>query len=220
MNKIDVNEWYSKKRNKKILISPEYHLILCEGEKTEPNYFKEIKNRKGQKYRGEKISVEIEHTKKGRLELLDLAQEKVKKSKIKYSHVWLVYDKDDFGKDDFDNTVFKITELNKNSDTEYHALWSNECIEVWFLLHFIDLKVDPTRKYYIKKLNENFKKNHIKGKYIKNDPQIYNKLEPFQDVAIKHAEKIIEENKEKAPSSISPATTVYEIIKKLGVYLK
>ncbi len=90
MNKIDVNEWYSKKRNKKILISPEYHLILCEGEKTEPNYFKEIKNRIGQKYRGEKISVEIEHTKKGRLELLDLAQEKVKKSKIKYSHVWFV----------------------------------------------------------------------------------------------------------------------------------
>ena len=164
------NNWYEKKRNKKILIAPENHLILCEGEKTEPNYFKEIKNRIDNKYKGEKIDIEIiEGTKRGRLSLLKLAEEEVRKSKKKYNHVWLVYDKDEFNKDEFDNTVYKIEALNKKGKVKYHALWSNQCIEVWFLLHFIDLKVDVSREEYIEKINENWKKHKIDEKYTKND---------------------------------------------------
>ena len=186
------NNWYEKKRNKKILIAPENHLILCEGEKTEPNYFKEIKNRIDNKYKGEKIDIEIiEGTKIGRLSLLKLAEEEVRKSKKKYNHVWLVYDKDEFNKDEFDNTVYKIEALNKKGKVKYHALWSNQCIEVWFLLHFIDLKVDVSREEYIEKINENWKKHKIDEKYAKNAKAIYNKLEKNQDTAIKRAKKII-----------------------------
>ena len=142
-----------------------------------------------------------------------------KKSSEKYQHIWLVYDKDDFNKDEFDNTVYKINDLNQNSETKYHALWSNQCIEVWFLLHFIDLKVDIKRQEYIKKINENFKKNGIDEDYKKNDTQIYNKLEKYQEEAIKRAKKIIMENKELPPSKIAPGSTVYEIIEMLKVYL-
>lgn len=212
------NEWYSKKRDKEILILPECHLILCEGEKTEPNYFQEIANRINSQYRKERITVE--GTKKGRLVLLDLAQDRVKKSKIEYNHVWLVYDKDDFNKDEFDNTVHKIEAINKKSKVKYHALWSNQCIEVWFLLHFIDLKVDVSREEYIDKINQNWKKNGIEGTYAKNDIDIYNKLEKYQEVAIKRAKNIIKENKGVAPSKIAPASMVYEIIEKLKAYIK
>lgn len=213
-------EWYSKKRNKRKLIAPERHLILCEGTKTEPNYFQEIKNRIDNKYRG-RININIIPTKKGRLNLLNQAIEMVKSSKANYDHIWLVYDKDDFNKDEFDNTVYKIEAMNeKNEDIKYHALWSNQCIEVWFLLHFIDLKVDVCRDEYIDKINESWKKCGICGSYTKNDIQIYNKLEKYQDIAVKRAKKIIDENKDKTPSHIAPASKIYEIIELLSPYLK
>ncbi len=210
-------EWYTKKRNKERLILPENHLILCEGKETEPNYFQEIANRINNRYRREKITVES--TKKGRLELLEFAQNRVKKVKNDYNHVWLVYDKDDFNKDEFDNTVYKIEALNKKSKIKYHALWSNQCIEAWFLLHFIDLKVDVSREDYINKINENWKKEGIEGTYAKNDKEIYNKLEKYQDIAIKRAKNIIEENEGKSPSKIAPGSRVYEIIEELKAYI-
>lgn len=212
-------EWYTKKRNKHILIAPEKHLILCEGTKTEPNYFEEIKKRIDNNY-NDKITINVIPSGKGRLALLEEAQEIVEKSKTNYNHVWLVYDKDDFDKDEFDNTVFKIQSINKKSETKYHALWSNQCVEVWFLLHFIDLKVDLSREEYITKLNQNFKKKGIADEYVKNDDLIYNKLEEYQDVAIKRAKKIIQESEEKAPSKIAPGSSVYELIEMLSVYLK
>ena len=41
----------------------------------------------------------------------------------------LVYDKDDFPYDDFDNTQFSA---EGRSDREIKAAWSNESIELWF----------------------------------------------------------------------------------------
>lgn len=216
-NKINNTEWYTKKRNKERLILPENHLILCEGEETEPNYFQEIANRINNRYRREKVTVES--AKKGRLDLLEFAQNRVKKAKIDYNHVWLVYDKDDFNKDEFDNTVYKIESLNRKSKIKYHALWSNQCIEVWFLLHFIDLKVDVSREDYIIKINENWKKEGIEGTYAKNDKEIYNKLEKYQSMAVKRAKNIIKESEGKSPSKIAPGSRVYEIIEMLKAYI-
>ena len=36
-------DWLKKRNDKKINIFPEYHLIVTEGIKTEPNYFEAIK---------------------------------------------------------------------------------------------------------------------------------------------------------------------------------
>ena len=38
-------DWLKKRNDKKINIFPEYHLIVTEGTKTEPNYFEAIKLR-------------------------------------------------------------------------------------------------------------------------------------------------------------------------------
>ncbi len=37
-------EWMSKRYERKKKIQPEYHLIITEGTKTEPNYFKSMKD--------------------------------------------------------------------------------------------------------------------------------------------------------------------------------
>ena len=219
--------WYIKKRNKQILMSPEQHLIVCQGEKTEPEYFNGIQMKINSKYKN-KISIEILSDNSSCMKMLNVAKNKVKKDKnnqIKYKHVWLVYDKDDFPSDEFDNIIKKVEKINrknkelKNDEPIYHVLWSNQCIEFWFLLHFIDLRVNIDRKKYIGKISENFKKFGIKGKYKKNDNLIYKKLEDFQLDAIKRAKDIINENKGKTPSNIAPGTNVYEIIEYLKVYL-
>ena len=212
-------QWYTKRRNKRILIAPERHLILCQGEKTEPNYFEEIKKRINERYKG-KITISVQPSKNGRLALLEEAERIATSSEKDVDHIWLVFDKDDFNKDEFDNTVFKAENLNKKANAKYHVLWSNQCIEVWFLLHLIDLKVDVKRKEYIQKINDNWKKYGIKGEYTKNDKQIYNKLEKYQNIAVERAKRIILENKGKAPSQIAPASMIYELIEMLRVYLE
>ena len=53
----------------------------------------------------------------------------------KYKKFWLVYDKDDFPLDNFDNTQF---EAEAKKDVEMAVAWSNESIELWFLLHLFE----------------------------------------------------------------------------------
>lgn len=219
--------WRNKTRNRKIMINPEYHLIICEGTKTEPNYFKGLKEEINAKFKN-RISLDIVPSGTGRMKALQEAQKIVQKSINHISHVWLVYDKDDFANYEFDNVVYSCSAINaqnrelddEHSKTEYHALWSNECIEFWFLLHFIDLKSDIHRKDYIKKINEQFKLNGIHREYEKNADDMYQILRKYLFGAIDRAKKIINENLDLSASQIKPGTAVYEIFEKLSSYLK
>lgn len=56
--------------------------------------------------------------------------------KIPYSLIGF-YNKDSFPASDFNEAVNRAEQLNKeNLEMQYHTVWSNECIEFWFLLHF------------------------------------------------------------------------------------
>lgn len=219
--------WRNKKRKKRKTFNPEYHLIVCEGTKTEPKYFQKLKEEINEKY-NERIQVEIEPSGKGRLQALQEAQQYVKKSLNHISYVWLVYDKDDFPKDDFDNVYFKCKHINEINDelpecdlkTYYYVLWSNECIEFWFLLHFIDLKSDISRTEYIVKLNEQYAINKIEGEYSKSSDCTYKILRDKLELAIERAKKIMKENEGASPSNIKPGTSVYLIFEKLKTYLE
>ena len=60
-----------------------------------------------------------------------------------------------------------VEKLNKdNSELQYHAAWSNECIEFWFLLHFAYYTANNHRSEYIMFLNDKFQKIGL-GKYQK-----------------------------------------------------
>lgn len=41
---------------------------------------------------------------------------------------------------------------NTTDETQYHAVWSNQCIELWFLLNFSYFHSDIYRKEYWPKL--------------------------------------------------------------------
>ena len=209
-------KWMSDRRDRCITIAPEYHLIVTEGTKTEPQYFDGLKNDINGLYKG-RISVEIgdRGNSANTLQLLDRAQKIVQKSRGKYRHIWLVYDKDDFSKDDFDNTFNRCKALSENNESvTYHALWSNECIEYWFLLHFMVLSSDLHRSEYYPKLSY-----HLGSQYKKNRKDIYSLLKPYIKIAIKNAKYIKANNQGQPPSKCTPGTAVYEIFEKLENYL-
>lgn len=181
--KSDLNkQWMTPRRNREIMIAPEYHLIVSEGTKTEPNYFEAFKDEINNKFPG-RISIKIEGVGKGTAKLLERAQKIVGSSPNEYKHVWLVFDKDDFPSDDFDSTVSEC-ELISSENITYHALWSNECIEYWFLLHFCFLDSAIHRDEYYPKLSK-----YLNSKYQKNSDEIYEKLKPKLKTAIRNAKK-------------------------------
>ena len=209
-------KWMTDRRDRRITIAPEYHLIVTEGTKTEPQYFDGLKKDINNLYKG-RISIVIEGVGQGAntLTLLERAQKIVEKEPDKYKHVWLVYDKDDFPKDDFDNTYFKCKSLSGNGDSVmYHALWSNECIEYWFLLHYLSLDAALHRNEYYPKLTE-----CLGSKYEKNREDIYSLLKPNIKKAIDNAKRIEANNNGLPPSQCTPGTTVYEIFEILESYL-
>lgn len=209
-------KWMTDRRDRRITIAPEYHLIVTEGTKTEPQYFDGLKKDINNLYKG-RISIVIEGVGQGAntLTLLERAQKIVEKDPEKYKHVWLVYDKDDFPKDDFDNTYFKCKSLSVNGDSVmYHALWSNECIEYWFLLHYLSLDAALRRNEYYPKLTE-----CLGSKYEKNREDIYSLLKPNIKKAIDNAKRIEANNNGLPPSQCTPGTTVYEIFEMLESYL-
>lgn len=46
-----------------------------------------------------------------------------------YKHVWVVFDTDDFPADHINKTAQYCIE-ESTEDTIYHAIWSNQCIEL------------------------------------------------------------------------------------------
>ena len=209
-------KWMTDRRDRRITIAPEYHLIVTEGTKTEPQYFDGLRKDINRLYKG-RISIVIEGVGQGAntLTLLERAQKIVEKEPDKYKHVWLVYDKDDFPKDDFDNTYFKCKALsNCNSSVTFHSLWSNECIEYWFLLHFMALDSALHRNEYNPTLPD-----CLGTKYEKNREDIYTLLKPNIKRAIDNAKRVEANNEGMPPSQCTPGTAVYKIFEMLESYL-
>lgn len=130
--------------------------IFCGGEQTEPNYFEGFKNiiENNAIYKNV-VKIEIIKGSSDTIRILEYAINYIKSNNIGKCDVWCVFDKDDFLARDFNNAIYKSEELNKINETiKYNIAWSNECIELWFLLHFCYYTSSNGRKDYIDRLNE------------------------------------------------------------------
>lgn len=209
------NKFNLKKREDNISNDglPKYLYIVCEGEKTEPNYLHSLCNeinRKFYKY-SQKTRIIIKGAGKNTRSLLDFARISVKEEMPYAQEVWLVYDKDDFPKDDFDNTQYSAE--GKNDSIKYKVAWSNECFELWLILHFQYFDSPVDRNAYIKQL-----KTFIPN-YKKNIKDIYEKLKDKIPKAIRNAKKLYKNYaKGTPPSKMCPATRVYELVEYLQKY--
>lgn len=136
--KVGTTQW-RKQRRKEYLEKKEYrYYIFCEGEQTEPLYFEGFKRLiEDNPIYKDMVLIEIEPCAAETMRVIGMAERYVHKNRINRGQIWCVYDKDSFPAKDFNGVSERVDKLNlENSKLQYHAVWSNECIEFWFILHF------------------------------------------------------------------------------------
>lgn len=196
-------------KNKKVL---PFILIVCEGEKTEPYYFNWYKENCKQD-----ISIQIEGEGQNTISLVKrsiaIKKAKEKEENIKFDQVWCVFDRDSFTQQDYDNA------FNYANSKNIEVAYSNECFEIWYLLHFHYFNTGMDRETAFKKLDELMKKNyHIR--YTKNNPKMFEILKDKQSNAIQYATKHDENIKRWDKWNTNPSTTVYKLVQELNKYVK
>ena len=215
--KSDLNKsWMKARQDRPKKIQPEYHLIVTEGTDTEPAYFGAIRDVINGQYR-EKVRLDICGEGDNTINLFRKAKQNVADSPNGYRHVWVVYDTDDFPAEHIDKVV-ELCRENSNEETEYHAVWSNQCVELWYLLHFSFMQSDLHRTEYWPKLTEWLESIGVGG-YEKSRKDMYHILRPFLDFAIANAKRLEVINEGKLPSKAAPGTKIYELVEKLKSYL-
>lgn len=192
-------------------------LIVCEGSKTEPNYFDHFRTEENKHFI---YDIECEGNGFNTIDVVDTAiarKEAAEKSPIPYDSVWAVFDRDDFSKARFNAAIAKA---------EAHGIkvaWSNEAFELWYLYHFHNRITAMTRDEYAKAISEAVNKSEKwkrrkPYKYAKNDPQNYDIMTRYGDMeqAIKWAEqqhKSFDDGQQHA--DYNPCTLVYKLVRQL-----
>jgi hypothetical protein len=218
-----VNPLGRKERRIKHIEPLEYYLIVCEGQKTEPQYFEAIKNLINAQYNHrievKQVVIDIRGEATNTLFLLERAKQYIDELKGQVTRVWLVYDKDDFPPDRFDTTQYEAERLS-DDEIMFSVAWSNQCIEYWFLLHFENLQSNIKREEYLRKLDKHFKNNGL-GRYQKNRSDLFKILREYGDLklAIRWAKQRMADHDGKTPSQSVPATRVHELIEELLRYI-
>lgn len=196
--------------------------IFCEGKKTEPIYFEKLKK---EIKRSGLIKIEIDGTGFNTLSLMKYAIGKMKKLKIeKEDEVWVVFDEDTKEKGDFENTIHMAQSFNKKVKYDFNVAYSNECFELWYLLHFrfSTSQVGQTEYYkeFRDRLNEldptlKMEDYETEGKNI----DLYTLLKPLQKDAMKNAKQLEtywERDGEKVFAKQKPSTTVHLLVESLN----
>jgi hypothetical protein len=128
-----------------------------------------------------------------------------------FDELWVVFDKDDFDKD-FDNAI------NKAAASGLRVAYSNECFELWYLLHFIYIESALTREEIVEKLTTNLKKHTGDAtlKYQKHSESMYSLIRGLEKKATDRAESLLKiYSGEKSFKKKNPSTTVHTLVSAL-----
>lgn len=178
----------------------ERFLIVCEGEKTEPNYFNS--------FRVPKEVIKIYGEGDNTIGLVKKAIE-LRDKDGDYDQVWCVFDRDSFPAQNFNNAL----SLGKKENIQ--IAYSNEAFELWYLLHYNYHDTAISRKDYIKMLTDT-----MEQKYEKNNPNMYEQLESRQPVALRNAKRLLKEYDPPNPEQNNPSTTVHLLVEQLNRFLR
>ena len=170
-------------------------LIVCEGSKTEPNYFK--------CFRAPTVRIKVLGLGDNTLSLVEKTIEL--KDKGTYEYVWCVFDRDSFPPGRFNAAITSARNHN------IYVAYSNESFELWFLLHFNFYDTAMARKDY-----KGFLTQNLGYEYEKKCEDMYEALKDNQSQAIKHAEKLMKSYKLHNPESDNPSTTVHLLVRQLN----
>lgn len=160
----------------------QYYLIVCEGVKTEPNYFESLKKNLPKGVLRLK-NIDIDGTGKNTLSIIneaDKLRRTYEKNQLrKIDKLWVVFDRDSFPAENFNNAI----NMAESSKPKIHCAWTNEAFELWYLLHFNYYNTAITRDRYKKLIEKAVSKaSGLKNfKYKKNSPDMYEILVKYGD---------------------------------------
>jgi hypothetical protein len=175
-------------------------LIVCEGERTEPNYLR--------CFRVSSAVIEVVGEGYNTVSLVQRAierRDKAKKDGIEFQEVWCVFDRDDFPVANFNNA------LTFARQEKIKVAYSNEAFEIWYLLHFDYIDAALSRQQYAQKLGQ-----RLGFPYKKNSKDIYEELLNRQKDAIRNAEKLLQIYNPPNPIRNNPSTTVHLLVNELN----
>ena len=187
-------------------------LIVCEGGKTEPNYFRAL-------LKAHRSSAVIDLRVYGfgmSTSSLVIGAKRLK-DKLEtedgqsFDRVWVVFDED--GNPGFNEAITLCRYYG------FEAAWTNEAFELWYFLHFEFLDVGISRHSYIEKLNAILQKKTANARYHykKNDKKFYSLLMQYGDeqFAMKSAATLRKRYTGTDFSKCKPCTTVDRLVNEL-----
>lgn len=195
-------------------ISPrETVLIVCEGAKTEPQYFKAL--RQGLRLRTVEVVVEGEECGSSPISVVDhaiaLRQEREIEARqspsvVAYDVIWCVMDVEAPKPH-----VSLAQAVDKAKANGLRVALSNPMFEYWYLLHFERTSALMQRN---KDVMRKLKKHH--PKYKKNDPNFFGVVYPLTARAIKNSKAVLKEKHcGDDLQSCNPSTHVHHVVEQL-----
>lgn len=185
--------------------------ILCNGVKSEYNYFKGLRSHLGREgsylidivtIKGDPISV-IEKILDKKVDLKNHDEE--------IDKVFFVFDIDEFY-DQKPQEFINMIKLAVKSNIQ--LVTSNPSFEYWILLHLKETYSEANATKILNQLKKEFQKQ-FSTNYRKNSTDIYDKLVPFETSAIKRAKKNKKTNDNIKKLLINPSTYIPDLIKLL-----
>ncbi|SPD72224.1 conserved hypothetical protein [uncultured Desulfobacterium sp.] len=179
-------------------------LIVCEGEKTEPTYFNELKKA----FRLSNANVRICGRGSDPLSVVNFAIETFRQES-EFDRVYCVFDRDRHARYNEALDTVRRTRLGKGS--KIFAIPSVPCFEFWLLLHFIyttrPFDAPPGDSICSKVIKE--LKNYLPA-YQKGEQDIFNNIHDSLDTAIANAYRV--EQFHQISNTDNPSTLVHSLV--------
>lgn len=178
-------------------------LIVCEGGKTEPNYFRS--------FRASSAVIEVLGEGYNTVSLVESAierRDKAKEDNKEFQETWCVFDRNSFPAVNFNNALTLAIQEN------IKVAYSNEAFEIWYLLHFNYIDAALSREQYSQMLT-----NRLGYPYIKNSEDMYDELLNRQEDAIRNSERLLQNYNPHNPERDNPSTTVHLLVNEINHHI-
>lgn len=173
-------------------------MIYCEGE-TEVGYFSSFKKRAKCVGMGTALST-----------VREAISHKNHPTNKLYDQYWVVFDKDDSHANEFDQAIA----LALANDIK--VAWSNQCFELWFILHFRHLTHKYPRKQYADLLKEHLPLYNVKDKGEEQGKSLFQQTIALIQIAKANAFAGYNSFSQYIPASLrESSTTIYTLIEKI-----
>ncbi|WP_300171752.1 RloB family protein [uncultured Nitrosomonas sp.] len=191
-------------------------LIVSEGSKTEPNYFREIRAA----YRLHTANVEVRSSELGTapIQVVQYAQEPFENGdrhksiqRRAFEQIYAVFDRDDHGS--YHDALTRAEQLNGKlrNDTRqsvaFQAIASVPGFELWLLLHYEDVQAPLHRDEVMRRL-----KRHIPG-YVKGSSNAFAITSEHLAVATARAKRLAQ--RFSAHTDPEPFTAIVDLVQRL-----